>query len=163
MSRRVLVASSQPLRYLHAIGQIDLLGRSYERVLVPTAAGNELALDSEAGKDIPRLASLPFIEFQAPQDAPPESLLRYVSRADAEAIMLGQESEDRLVLLEPRGSRRASDSEGIRCTGIAGLLLKARKDGELDSIKVLLPALARAGLKFSPKAEMTVLMLAGEL
>ena len=50
----IAVSNTTPLRYLIAIGQGDLLGRLFEKVLVPTGVHEELTDPQDAGGRAPQ-------------------------------------------------------------------------------------------------------------
>jgi uncharacterized protein len=68
-----------------------------------------------------------------------------------------------LILLDERDGRIAAERAGLRVTGLLGVLLRAKKDGHIQSVKPELELLrTRARFFVSPHLERKILDLAGE-
>ena len=55
---------TSPLLYLYRIGQLTLLRRHYDRVLVPEAVVTELDNGRVEGVDVPDVSDFPWIEIR---------------------------------------------------------------------------------------------------
>jgi predicted nucleic acid-binding protein len=55
---RRLVCNTSPLQYLHQIGQLGILPRLAEEIIVPQAVVNELAAGRQAGVELPEVDTL---------------------------------------------------------------------------------------------------------
>jgi len=72
--------------------------------------------------------------------APAEAqLLRLLRRdlgdGESEVIALAVEKRANLVLLDESDARRTADLYGLSKTGIIGLLIRAKQEGHIDSLK----------------------------
>jgi uncharacterized protein len=68
-----------------------------------------------------------------------------------------------LILLDERDGRIAAERAGLRVTGLLGVLLRARKDGQIQAVKPEVEALrTQARFFVSPQIERKILDLAGE-
>jgi predicted nucleic acid-binding protein len=68
-----------------------------------------------------------------------------------------------LILLDERDGRMAVERAGLRVTGLLGVLLRARKDGQIQAVRPELEVLrTRARFFVSPQVERKILDLAGE-
>ena len=54
---------------------------------------------------------------------------------EAEAIALGLELSVQLILLDERDGRIAAGRAGLRVTGVLGILLRPKRDGQIPLIK----------------------------
>jgi hypothetical protein len=67
------------------------------------------------------------------------------------------------ILLDERDGRTAAERAGLRVTGLLGVLLRAKKDGQIQAVKPEVEALrTRARFFVSPQVERKILDLAGE-
>jgi predicted nucleic acid-binding protein len=81
---------------------------------------------------------------------------------EKEVIALGLEVADPLLLLDDSLARRHADLLGLRFTGTLGVLVKARKDGRLSSIRPILDRLDSLRFRVDPATRAAVLKLVGE-
>lgn len=61
-----VICDTSPLQYLHQIGQLDLVPRLVERIVVPTAVADELAEGRRRGVDVPVPEELAWVDMRAP-------------------------------------------------------------------------------------------------
>lgn len=157
---RSVLLNTPPLRYLHAAGCLALLEEMYGTVLVPPAAVRELG----RGAQPLEVLQLPFVQLAIPEpgvDGGRESPT--LGPATLEVFALARRLESPLLILEERAHRQAARNLGLEATGVLGVLLKARQDGRIASVKDLLGPLGEAGFPLPPKLAGGVLLLAGEL
>lgn len=82
---------------------------------------------------------------------------------EAEAIALALELSADLILLDDRDGRQAAEHAGLRVTGVLGVLLRAKNDGQIERVRPEVEALrTRAGFFLSARLEEEVLEIAGE-
>lgn len=141
-----VVADAGPLIVLAAIGQIDLLGELYGRVLIPGAVFLEVTV---AGLDRPgssELGAAPWA-VRTPVDPQPDLLLRRgLGLGESEAITLAFRSDARLLLLDDRRARQIAElAYGLRVKGAAGILVESKKRGLIASVASPLEQMRIAG------------------
>lgn len=81
---------------------------------------------------------------------------------ETEAIGLALELGTHVVALDDRRARRLARTLGLPLVGTAGLLLAAKQDGLVPSLKPQLEALIRLGFFVGPAVVSGVLAEAGE-
>jgi hypothetical protein len=82
---------------------------------------------------------------------------------EAEAIALALELSADLILLDERDGRSAAERAGLRVTGVLGVLLRAKTDGQIPLIKPDIEALrTQARFFLSARLQEKVLAIAGE-
>jgi predicted nucleic acid-binding protein len=82
---------------------------------------------------------------------------------EAEAIALALELSADLILLDERDARTAAEGAGLRVTGILGVLLRAKNDGQIQRIRSEVEALrTQARFFLSPRLQEKVFKIAGE-
>lgn len=163
----MLVASNtSPVCNLAIVGRLHLLRIQFAEVLIPIAVKNELERlsHSEAAHDVERALREQWIKPQAVRDATVVRLLHAdLDLGEAEAIALALDVSANLVLLDEREARAAAERAGLRVTGVLGVLLRAKMNGQIQAVKPEIDALrAKARFFVSSNLERRVLELAGE-
>lgn len=135
----MLVASdTSPISNLAVIGRLGLLRAWLGEIWIPEAVKREVGA-------VPIPSALTAIE-EALQDGWIRSravqgdrvvrlLQAGLHRGEAEAIALGLELPADLVLLDEREGRSAAERAGLRVTGVLGVLLRAKLQGAIPSLK----------------------------
>ena len=154
MPLRPLILSALPLQYLLAVGLADMLPRLYSPVILPYEAWEALGFPTLDGIEIRRDINVTGLDLQLPE-APLGSL-------QAIACALSLFGEAPLLLLEPRAPRAAAAGLQIDATGVVGILLWAKREGELSTLRNHLFALRAAHMPLTGKAILGALLLAGE-
>lgn len=127
-----VVVDSTCLIGLEAIGRLDLLPSLFDPVIPP-----EVRIEFGS--------SHPWLRIEAPQDS---SLIKtldiLLDAGEAEAIALAYEKQWRVVLddLRARGVARRLD---LKVIGTLGLLIRAKREGLVPSLKPLLEELDSVG------------------
>ena len=87
---------------------------------------------------------------------------RQVDPGEAAAVALATTSPGCLLLIDDAAGRRLAESEGIRCIGAAGLLLRAKRTKLIPSLATDLSALRAHGYFLSDRLVGQLLAAAGE-
>jgi predicted nucleic acid-binding protein len=157
-----LISNTSPLQYLHQLGQLELLRRLSERVIVPPAVVEELAAGKAAGFDVPVVSGLDWIMVRSPLGASAERLVADLGRGETQVLMLALESPRSVAVLDDAMARRVAITLGIKVTGTLGLLLDSKAAGFVPSVKLFLDRLEELGFWVSRRARILVLRRAGE-
>jgi uncharacterized protein len=157
-----LISNTSPLQYLHQLGQLELLRRLSERVIVPPAVVEELAAGKAAGFDVPVVSGLDWIMVRSPLGASAERLVADLGRGETQVLMLALESPASVAVLDDAMARRVAMTLGIKVTGTLGLLLDSKAAGLVPSVKPFLDRLQELGFWISGRARTLVLRRAGE-
>ena len=157
-----LICNTSPLQYLHQIGQLDLLPRLVNLLIVPTAVAAELAEGRRLGVDLPDPEALPWIIVREPRSQAVLPLMTDLGRGETAVLALALESGDAIVALDDALARRHAERLGLRLTGTLGLLLDAKRGGHIDAVMPLLDALQTLGFRLSATTRQAVLHLADE-
>lgn len=138
----IVVSDTSPINNLTAIGQLLLLRQLYEIVIIPEAVYNELiGPPMEAGAE--EVKAYDWIKVQSVADRTVvESLLsKNIHLGESEAIALALELNIEQILIDDRGAREVAEEQGLKFTGIIGILLEAKKRGLISAIRPLLDML----------------------
>lgn len=145
MPVRPVVLNNTPLVALWAIGRLDLLRQLFGEVLIPEAVREEF-LARDAGERARSLEAAPWIRTVAIAHPRQVLSLAGLDRGEAEVLVLAEEQEARLVILDEKKARRYAERLGFPKTGTLGLLLLAKEQGFIDSVRSLVDRLQEAGL-----------------
>ena len=86
-----------------------------------------------------------------------------LGRGEAEAIKLAQQIDADLLLTDDRKARTAATDLGIKCSGVLGLIVRAKQLGHLSSVHDSIDVLEkRGGLYLSDVVKAEALRIAGE-
>jgi predicted nucleic acid-binding protein len=161
------VSDTSPLFNLAAIDRLPLLFRQFQPLLVPPEVIGELepVAATGAGMAIHRAVEHGWVLAKEVVD---RSLLRSLQLrldlGEAAAIALALQWRVPTVLMDEKEGRRAARDLGLRPVGVLGILLRAKRDGDLPSVKEAIVALrAQAGFFIAPELFRQVLTMAGEI
>jgi hypothetical protein len=157
-----VISNTSPLFYLHRLGQLDLLQRLYQRLLVPEAVVEELNAGRDQGEDVPDVANYAWIEVHTVRAPEVVTLITDLGAGEAQVLALALEAPGSLVLLDDRLARAVARLRNIRLTGTAGVLLKAKQEGHISAVAPLLDRLLQLDFRLSNAVKASILKLAQE-
>ena len=145
----LVISDSSTLIHLAAIGRLGLLKEFYGRITVPPRVWREV-VEQGGGRagaiEVEQARQAGWIEVLAVADAGLlQLLLRDLDDGESEVIALAVEQRADLVLLDESDARRTADLYSLSKTGIIGLLIRAKQEGHIDSVKVELDRLLHQG------------------
>ena len=163
----MLVASNtSPICNLAIIGRLDLLRAQFQEVFIPGAVRSELDRlpHADAATEVQEAFRAGWIKVHTLGDDKVARLLKAtLDPGEAEAIALALEIAADLILLDESDGRVAAERAGLRVTGLLGVLLRAKRDGQIRSVKPELELLrSRARFFIAPHLERMFLDHAGE-
>lgn len=160
----IVVSDASPLISLAAIGQLEVLRRLYNRVIIPDAVYREIVGGDPGLPGASEVKALEWIAAQAVRnDALVRALLVELDRGEAEAIALAVEIQAGLVLIDERRARAAASRLGLNVVGVLGVLVEAKQKALMPQLKPVLDALiTQAGFWMSPELYERILQTVGE-
>ena len=136
----IVVCDTGPLNYLALIGQVELLPRLYQVVVIPKAVAFELSRPSCPDAVRALIESPPvWLKIDQAPDSDPD--LCALGNGEREAISLAQALRSDLLLCDDRDARHAALRKNLRVIGTLGVLQEASQNELLD----LADALDRLG------------------
>jgi len=151
MPDRRVVPDTTCLIALSAMSRLDLLDELYDDVVVPDAVAQEFAE--------------PLPQWAKPVHGDPlviAALRESLGHGEAEVIAVAAQSADALAVLDDKRARATARAMGVRLTGTLGILLRAKREGRLPSMRAALDVLERAGFHMSSELRAKACKLAGE-
>ena len=159
----IVVSDTSAVTSLAAIGRLDLLRCLYGSVVIPQSVFEELTgLPNQPGGA--EVESLDWISHRPASDRSlVTSLLANLDSGEAEAIALAVELRADLLLMDERLGRAVAERFGLKLVGTLGVLLAAKQQRFLTSVKPVLDDLiAKARFRIGGTLYQAILDAAGE-
>jgi predicted nucleic acid-binding protein len=134
----IIVSNAGPLIALGKLGQLGLLLRLYDRILIPREVYREVVVnglrlgapDARAVDFLVRQGSIQVVDVTLSEPLPDWALP--IDAGEAEVIILGQNRKADWVLIDNAHARRAAHQAGLSPKGTVGVLLAAFRQGYLS-------------------------------
>ncbi len=142
-----IVSNSTPIISFATIGQINLLPQLFGTIHIPREVYRELKSKKAPGHhevdasyfQVKDIQGIPYIGF----------LLHDLDRGEAEAIMLAKELQADTLIIDERTGYRLAKAQGLHVIGTLTVLLMAKNQGLIASVKPLLDAMIQRGRWYS--------------
>ena len=162
-----VVSNTSPILAISAIDHLNLLQKQFNEVLIPEAVLTELKTETDfRGTRVIRQALQDgWLKVQRIQNTGLAQVLAMeIDYGEAEAIALALETQSPIILLDEYDGRAKARALGLRPIGVLGVLLRAKQDGDIDSLRVTIQSL-QIDVGFFVSAELveTILRQAGEI
>ncbi len=152
----IVVSDTSPITSLLQTGQAELLHVLFDEVLMPPAVQAELLRFHSELPDW--LLARPIVGQQQA-----DVLSEILDRGEAEAIVLAEECHADYLLIDEKRGRQQAEARGLMAIGLLGVLLLAKRAGQLASVSDLIDQLeVQAGFFVSERVKSIVLRAAGE-
>lgn len=160
----IVVSNTSPIINLAAIGRLELLKQMFQHVLLPAAVRDEIVVRGAGQPGAVGVVESDWIEARtSTHRSLIVALCRDMDRGEAEAIALASELQADLLLMDERIGRRGARQQGLRVSGVIGILIEAKAMGKIDLVQPLLDDLrARAGFWGGESLYKEALEAAGE-
>jgi predicted nucleic acid-binding protein len=146
----VVVSNSSPIIHLTKIGKLNLLERLYGRILVPEKVYLECTDSVHYREEVAVISNSAWIERHMIEDTKLFRLLySEIDAGEAEALVLALEQKADLVLLDDQEARIKARKLALPVTGTLGVLLKAKNEGMVSSLKADIQNLQASGFWIS--------------
>lgn len=152
------VSNTTPLRYLVAIEQEHLLGKLFEKVIVPTAVQEELT-DAKTPETVRRwMVSLPgWFEIRRVSELGSAAFPVTLHRGEREAILLAEELRADVLLMDEQIGRTIALARNLPVSGTLGVLEGADTMGFVTDFPRTLQLLKSSGFFITPALEQLLL------
>jgi predicted nucleic acid-binding protein len=137
-----IVSNASPLINLARVGQLDLLQQLYGELTLPEAVWREIVLEGAGQPGAKAVEAAAWIRVQpATNRELVQALRQELDAGEAEAIALALETKAELLLMDEHLGRETALHMDVRCIGLIGVLIEAKRIGVVDSIRPLLDSL----------------------
>jgi hypothetical protein len=158
-----VVSNSSPIIYLAKIGKLSLLREYFNTIMVPESVFKECVAEGKDRKEVEAIKKAEWIRVAEVQDKKLVKLLQSsLDDGESEAIALSLESGADLILLDDSDAREKARIYGLTVTGTLGVLLRAKKDRKISSLKENIIKLRESGFWVSDFVEERLLEASGE-
>jgi predicted nucleic acid-binding protein len=161
----IIISDTTPLSELEKIGKLSLLGAVFGRVIIPDEVANELATASFSILDAAAILSQNWIELRPVTNQQKVLNLMKTTNLDlgeCAAITLAEELQADRLILDDLAARKEAQRRGLAVIGTVGILLIAKQQGLIPSIKNVLDELIANGTRISQKLYQQALTYGGE-
>ena len=158
----LIVSDASPIIALAVCGKLDLLDKLFDRVCIPQAVYDELAVPGKPQADkILKWAKDKVLP--AKNTSVITALSLNLDPGESEAISLYWETNADFLLMDEKRGRIIAHRSDIKTIGTVGILLFAKQNGLVTQIKPLLDTLNESSFRMSDILYDQVLERAGEL
>jgi predicted nucleic acid-binding protein len=149
---KTIISDTSCLIILTNIGKLDLLYQTYGRIITtPDIA-------TEYNETLPE-----WIDIKSATDKYYQQILEMqIDKGEASAIALALELTDSVIILDDYKARKVAEKLGLTITGTIGVIIKAKLQGIIPSIKPYLDKIKTTDFRLSVDLELRAINEAGE-
>lgn len=159
---RKVIVNSTPLIALSKVGKLELLEKLYKEITIPEAVFWEVTRKNDAVKR--SIEESVWIHIESVHDD--RSKLMYKAKlhdGEVEVMILAQEYEgDHLVVIDDGPARKTADYLSLTLTGTIGVLVKAKENGYVESVMMIIQQMEQKGIYFSEDLKARVKRITNE-
>jgi hypothetical protein len=162
----IVIANSSVLIGLSSIGQLNLLKHRFPNgVIIPQAVWQEVVITGSGRPGAVEVANADWLTRKVVQNQTLVVMLQAtLDKGEAEVIALTQELKADLTLLDEKEARRVARRLSIPTLGTVGILIWAKRQGMITTLRTELDNLRQKGnFKLSKSLYQTVLQQVGEI
>jgi predicted nucleic acid-binding protein len=149
---KTVIADSSCFIILSNIGELTLLSKVFGQVVTT------IEVSEEFGEPLPD-----WVEIKASSDKYRKQILEMqVDKGEASAIALALEIDGCTLIVDDYKARKIAVSLGIEITGTLGVIIKAKLNGTIPSIKPYLEKIKRTDFRMSEELLLQALRESGE-
>jgi predicted nucleic acid-binding protein len=160
------VSNTSPISNLASIDRLGFLRSQFPELWIPDAVAQELRAHPDIGarSRIERALQEGWFQVGSPRDSPLLRILQLqLHPGEAETIALAADIGADIVLIDEQEGRQFAAKAGVAVTGVLGILLRAKRAGELNAVKPAIDELRRRASFFvSASLEARIVAAAGE-
>ena len=158
-----VIVNTSPIFYLHRLGCLDILRKLYGSIAIPQGVVDELEAGKSAGEDIPEINDYKWIMIKKVTVPEYIKIITDLGQGEAQVLALACEEKNPLVILDDALARKIGKLRGLRLTGTAGVILKAKSKNHIADIKPFLDKLKDVGFYLTDDLISDILKIAGEV
>ncbi len=163
----IIVSDTSPIANLIVVGYDYLLPQLFGTVIIPDVVYQELIANGSNHPVTQAVQTVDWLEVRSVTDEPVVAALerdRNLDAGEANAIILAIELGANQLLIDERLGRLEAQRQGLRITGILGLLLAAKNQALIPEVRPIMDALIQqSNFRVGSQLYDEVLRLAGEL
>jgi predicted nucleic acid-binding protein len=149
---KTIIADTSCFILLANIGELDLLQKLYEKVHTTMEVANEY------GKPFPEWVVVEHIVDENQM----QLLELQIDKGEASAIILALHYENHTIILDDYKARKIAKQLSLNVTGTLGVIIKAKLNGIIPSIKPILEKISSTNFRISDEVAAAALFEAKE-
>ncbi len=161
----VIVSDTTTISNLFLIDKLWLLEKLYQKIIIPKTVFEELKrLEDGNKRNIDQIKQAKWIEVVSVKENDLISiLLLTLDKGEAEAIALAREIKADLLIIDELRGRKCAKQLHLTIIGLIGILLLAKQNGIIKSVKeILIELQEKAGFWISGELYKATMDIAGE-
>ncbi|NER94642.1 MAG: DUF3368 domain-containing protein [Symploca sp. SIO1B1] len=159
----IVVSNTTPLSELAKVGQIKLLQEVFGQIIIPQEVYNEVTTGTHpAAREIQFVNWIKIFSIRNRQQVSILQAETGLDLGESATIILAEELGADRVLIDELAARKVAQSRNIPITGTVGILLVAKNQGLISSVKPILDALIAQGTRIGQVLYQEILAIAQE-
>ena len=149
---KTIISDTSCFIVLSNIGELNLLQKVYGQIITT------IEISTEFGEQLPDWVSIHQVTDKYRQ----QLLEMQIDKGESSAIALALETPNCTIILDDYKARKIADQLGLHFTGTIGVIVKAKLNGVIPSIKPILSKIRTTDFRLSSELELLALKEAGE-
>jgi predicted nucleic acid-binding protein len=150
---KIIISDTSCFIILSKIGELDLLQKVYGQIITTSEIAEEF------GETLPE-----WIMIKNVSDKYSQKILELqIDKGESSAIALALEMPKSILILDDYKARKIAKQLGIIYTGTIGVIIKAKLNGIIPSIKPIIEKIKQTNFRISEEIELQALKEAKEL
>jgi len=149
---KTIISDTSCFIILTNIGELELLHKLYVEILTT------VDIATEYGETLPQWVNIVIVKDKYRQ----QLLEMQIDKGESSAIALALETPDSTIILDDYKARKIASQLGLIFTGTIGVIIKAKLNGIIPSIRPLLEKIKQTDFRLSTEIELQALKEANE-
>lgn len=156
----IVVSDTSSISNLLQIGLVEVLFELFGEITITPSVKRELYVVPDHESQMKKLG---WIKVKSPQNQKMVAqLLAKLDLGESESITLAIEENAQYLIIDEQKGRYIANSYGVKVIGILGVLIKAKQEGLIKSVKPSIDKLTQVGFWLDKKLIEKVLKQLGE-
>jgi predicted nucleic acid-binding protein len=164
-NKLTVISDASPLIVLSAVQKLELLKKIFQEITIPGAVYREVIVQGENKPGTRMVEEADWIIQRSVKNPKAVKKLRkhyHLGQGEAEVIILAEQLQADWIIIDEIRARRAAVEEGRKIIGTLGILLLAKEQGLIDTVKELLQKFMLVGFHVSDLTYEEIITKAGE-
>jgi len=148
---RIVINTGPILALIAGLGDLSILNKLYEQVLVPAEVCDEILAGGKSGFGIQQFNKASWLKKRNIKQIIPHFLSNTLDLGEASVIQLALSEKIDIVCIDETVGRRIARLNGLKLTGSIGILIRAQKSGLIADLDSILQRMRKNGIWVSNK------------
>jgi predicted nucleic acid-binding protein len=157
-----LVVNASPLIFLAGSSRLDLLARAGGRIEVPKAVAEEIRRFGPRNRAAEALDRMPWLQVVEDALVPPSVMAWDLGPGESAVLARAIAHPVAAVVLDDLEARLCARAHGLEVRGTLGLVVEARRRGDIPSARAVMEELRAAGMYLTDRVLNRALAEVGE-